>query len=267
MKKIISQFRLPQTVIPLHYDLFLNPSIKSKEFEGKVFIQIYLNETTRQININSDELEINEILLKSISNSKGIKPISSSPSKSINKEILEIKFQDNLNPGKYCLEISFEGEMSNEDFGFYYSKDPRLSLGQNLIQNQEDESLHTVLSTIFQPTGARSAFPCFDEPNFKATFKLTLQVNDKRFIAISNTEVEEIIQEKSFLLYKFKQTPKMSTYLISWYIGQFEYLEGYSKSKVRIRFYFPVGRKNDALTSFGMAIKALDYYEDIFNIP
>ena len=225
MNNGFQNFRLPNTIIPKHYDLWINPSFLTLTFEGKVSIDLSINQTTNQININSRHLKLKEILLKSFNNLKSYKPISALNSEIYKNEVIEIQFDEIIIPGNYTLEIQFTGSISeyNQE-GFYWSKDPRLSLTPNLLPYSEEISLHTVLSTLFEPSLARTAFPCFDEPAFKATFRLNLVVNDKRMVAISNTECLDIKKEANFNTYCFNTTPKMSTYLIAWYIGYFDYI-------------------------------------------
>uniref|UniRef100_A0A914XPQ4 Uncharacterized protein n=1 Tax=Plectus sambesii TaxID=2011161 RepID=A0A914XPQ4_9BILA len=75
------------------------------------------------------------------------------------------------------------------------------------------------LLTQFQPAGARRVFPCFDEPNFKATFDITVQLNrfpDIRKV-LSNMPLKENYVDDSLntQTYKFKRTPIMSSYLVA----------------------------------------------------
>ncbi|KAJ9573938.1 hypothetical protein L9F63_008680, partial [Diploptera punctata] len=82
-------------------------------------------------------------------------------------------------------------------------------------------------ATQFQPTHARSVFPCFDEPEFKATFNIELTVPNY-YHALANTPVEEGYPQAvgdDELVYKFKETGLMSTYLIAFVVSQFDYLK------------------------------------------
>jgi len=123
-----------------------------------------------------------------------------------------------------------------------------------------------VLCTHFEATFARLAFPCFDEPQKRATFQLNVLVPEDNMIAISNTPVDKIEKTDKGSLYRFLITPYMSTYLLSWVIGKFEYLEGISKTGVNIRVYTPVGRKMEAKDPLELSLKCVDFFTDYFAI-
>ena len=121
-------------------------------------------------------------------------------------------FPETLNPGRWELQITFSGILNDKLHGFYRStyKDPN---GQE----------KTLASTQFESTDARRAFPCWDEPAFKAVFQVTLVV-DEKLTAISNaramrqtplpgTAKKEVV---------FADRIKMSTYLVAFIVGEFE---------------------------------------------
>ena len=76
-----------------------------------------------------------------------------------------------------------------------------------------------------EPHMARRFFPCFDEPSFKAKFKLQVRVRHKSHTAISNTLVEKVIEDETGKWVVFEETPLMSTYLFSFALGKFEKIE------------------------------------------
>jgi len=86
-------------------------------------------------------------------------------------------------------------------------------------------------------------------------------------IAISNTEIEKVEEIKEGKLYYFEETPYMSTYLLAWIIGKFEYIEGITKTRVRIRVYSPLNNKEKSMFALSIAIDCLDFFSNYFNLP
>ncbi|XP_029657441.1 puromycin-sensitive aminopeptidase-like [Octopus sinensis] len=111
------------------------------------------------------------------------------------------------------------------------------------------------------PIDARRAFPCFDEPDMKAQFRLSIISPPNR------TEVEKTtVLEDGRLLKEFGTTPRMSTYLVAYIIGDFEYVERRSDRGVRIRIYTPVGRTEEGMYALDVAVKSLSFYENFFDL-
>jgi puromycin-sensitive aminopeptidase len=118
-----------------------------------------------------------------------------------------------------------------------------------------------------EPVECRSIMPCFDEPVFKAYFKIHMKVTEPSHIAISNAKIEGIIEENDERWYEFSETPLMSTYLLSLVIGKFDYIERTLYSGVNVRVYTPTGLTHKGEYALDLAIKALQFYEEYFEIP
>src|ERR1700753_1433231 len=113
--------------------------------------------------------------------------------------------------------------------GFYRSRyTPKVEPAPSVAHDKEH---HYMFSTQFESCDARRAFPCFDEPNLKATFDFEIEIPDDQ-VALSNMPEKEvkIVENKSgFKVVSFEKTPIMSTYLLAWAIGDFEYVEDFTK--------------------------------------
>jgi puromycin-sensitive aminopeptidase len=134
--------------------------------------------------------------------------------------------------------------------GFYLSK-------------WKDERIGT---TQFEPTDARRAFPCWDEPSFKATFSIDIESPGREYQVISNMPVLKLTSENEKILYQFEKSPIMSTYLVAFVVGKFDYIAGHTKDGVQVKIYAMPGKINQAEFALNVAIKAMDFFVDFFGI-
>jgi aminopeptidase N len=135
-----------------------------------------------------------------------------------------------------------------------------------------DDEWHYQFSTQFESCDARRAFPCFDEPNLKATFDFRIEIPEDQ-VALSNMPQKSI--EKSskagFQTVSFDRTPIMSTYLLAWAIGDYEYIEAFTERKYNgktlpVRVYTTRGLVSQGHYALEHAPKYIDYFSEIFGI-
>ena len=238
--------RLPQAVRPEHYTLRLTPDLKAATFTGIETIDMNLAEPANRITLNAVELD-----LKSVAVIAGDKEQQAAVTLDKEKEQATFTFVDKLPAGKARLAIAYTGILNNELRGFYLSKTAK----RNYAVTQ------------FESTDARRAFPCFDEPAFKATYDITLVV-DAGDTAISNSPIESDTPgpaEGKHTL-KFAATPKMSTYLVAFLVGDFQCTTGASDG-VAIRSCATPDKV--ALTPYALDVAehVLHYYNNYFGIP
>lgn len=153
------------------------------------------------------------------------------------------------------LIIDFVGSLNNQMAGFYRShyKDAN---GIDKI----------VASTQFEALDARRAFPCVDEPAAKATFLLTLVVPAGLECFSNMPESKRITIGDNKVEVSFLETPKMSTYLLAYCIGEFDYIQAQSKRGVLIKVYAPRGQASSCHYALDCGLKALDTFEDFFGV-
>ncbi|XP_074096476.1 thyrotropin-releasing hormone-degrading ectoenzyme-like isoform X1 [Cotesia typhae] len=207
--------RLPIQVIPTSYDLqILLPSFSGNfNYQGRVIIDIFVIERTNVIILNYDGLSIDsektEFLIYEIDNLTIL-----SQSCDSDKQFFTILFNQKLKVGNYKLFLYFHGEVRNDLFGFYKSS--------YKVRNET----RWMGVTQFSQTFVRRAFPCFDEPYMKATFKLHFGHYRNQTIT-SNTVTKRIspTNTSNYIITSMKKTPKMSTYLIGWSVHDFNYHE------------------------------------------
>ncbi len=261
--------RLAGHVIPVEYDIRLRPDFKNFTFEGVETITLKIFKKTKTITLHSKELEIetasltksdNKIFAQKISyNQKEemvtfLFPKYIRPTEPVKVEPLQFSCKGSTFTKKTKLTIVFKGILNDKMRGFYRSK--------YFLDGKE----HYIATTQFESTDARRAFPCFDEPARKAVFHVSL-VTPKGKMAISNTLPISVAEhEAGFEIVKFSPTPRMSTYLLAFIIGDFEFLETKSKMGIKVRVFTTPGKKHQAKFALKCAAKTLDFYEKYFDI-
>ncbi|XP_004925570.1 glutamyl aminopeptidase-like isoform X1 [Bombyx mori] len=200
-------YRLPNNILPKNYNLTLKPNMKDNIFKGTVNIAIEVLTSTNKITMHAYKLTIESVILK---DSKNVEVSISSINISTDKrELLRIHLNDQIQRGKYNVEIVFQGNMDKKIIGFYSSS---LKNGGTMVASK------------FQPTYARQAFPCFDEPDFKATYDIAL-VKPEGYVALSNMNEISVTRDPSSDLetVKFATSVPMSTYLACFVVCDFGY--------------------------------------------
>ncbi|MGD0737181.1 MAG: M1 family metallopeptidase [Terracidiphilus sp.] len=237
---------LPETVRPDHYTLTLTPDLTAATFTGVESIDVILAEPSDHITLNAVEIAFQSVTVTS----EG-KQQTATISEDKSKEQATFTFPSQLPAGKATLTIAYTGILNNELRGFYLSKTAR----RNYAVTQ------------FESTDARRAFPSFDEPAFKATYDVTLII-DKGDTAISNSPIETDTPGPAAAKHtlKFFTTPKMSTYLVAFLVGDFQCTSGESDG-VKIRGCATPDKV--ALTPYSVEVAkyVLHYYNTYFGIP
>jgi len=256
---------LPDSVKPINYDISLYDIELGGEwsYEGTVGILARVTESTKELVLNSIDLEIHGAEVSDAEKTQEtIK--STAISYDTKAQRATLTFSQNLAVSDTTLIIiKFKGQINDGMHGFYRSK--------YKIPNTTDDELHHMLSTQFEACDARRAFPCFDEPNLKATFDVQIEIPEGQ-VALSNLPQKKVTKSKNGRqVVAFEQTPRMSTYLLAWAVGDFEYAEAFTERKYNgkqlpVRVYTTKGLKGQATWALEHATKIIDYFSDIFGI-
>jgi aminopeptidase N len=238
--------RLPSTVVPVHYGITFTPDLKAATFTGVETIDVTVKEAVKSITLNSAE-----ITFDSISVSAAGKQQTAAVSLDKEKEQATFAFANEIPAGKAELSIKYTGILNGELRGFYLSKTAR----RNYAVTQ------------FEPTDARRAFPSFDEPAMKASFDISLVI-DAQDTGISNGPIVADTPGPGAGKHtlKFLTTPRMSTYLVAFLVGDFQCSTG-EQDGVAIRVCATPDKV--ALTPYGLDVAkyVLHYYNNYFGIP
>jgi aminopeptidase N len=158
-----------------------------------------------------------------------------------------------LQPGSYTLSFSFRSKISNSSHGLF---------AQSYDLRGKTESL---LATQFEPADARRAFPCWDEPSYRATFQLSIKIL-KGNTAVSNMPAvaeQELGNDQKIVI--FGQTPPMASYLVALICGKLEWLED-QVAGIRLRVLTTPGKKEFGEFALENTKKLLEFYNDYFGV-
>ena len=233
-------------VTPKNYQLTFEPNLTKFTFSGSEIITADCKKPTNLITMDCAEIEITSCTVKS----KG-EIIGSSAKTNEKEEELQIKLSKKIK-GKISIDLEFQGILNDRLLGFYRSQ---------YVQNGKTKYLAT---TQFEAADARRAFPCWDEPEAKATFEISI-IAENKFSAISNMPIKSKKKMGGKTLYNFSKTPVVSTYLIYLGVGEFEYLTG-RIGKIQIRVVTTKGNKSKGKFSLELGKKLLTSYEKYFGI-
>lgn len=244
-------YRLPRTATPVHYDLRLEPDLDSATFTGTAHIRVQVHEPTAEIVVNAAELAIDTA---TVSGPDGT--LSCTVELDEAHERATLGCGATLEPGSYDLVTDFRGVLNDKLRGFYRS-----------TFTDADGTERVIATTQFESTNARRAFPCWDEPDLKATFEITLVVPDDLLAVSCAAEVGATPLADGRREVRFAPTMVMSTYLVAFIVGPLEATAPRMVGDTPIRVIHPAGKGH--LTDFALdaGTFALAHFEDYFAIP
>jgi puromycin-sensitive aminopeptidase len=246
-------YRLPTTVTPERYELRLTPDLIHWNFAGDETVTIHVHEPVREIVLNAAELKIHAASIKRADG----KVIDGKVSLDDENEQATLTFPETLPQGTHGLQIGFSGILNDKLHGFYRS-----------TYKDENGDEKRLASTQFESTDARRAFPCWDEPAFKAVYQVTLVV-DEKLTAFSNARVvrETALPEGGKKEVVFADTIKMSTYLVAFIVGEFEATDPVVADHAPLRVCAVPGKKRLAGFAVDVGKFSLEHFSRYYDIP
>ncbi|KAJ7172678.1 leucyl aminopeptidase [Mycena filopes] len=272
------KYRLPVHVQPTHYEVSVFTDTKALKFGGFVNISLDIHEETSAIELNVNDLDLGTATIYS----DGLQSEQLQSGQSVDKDQQRVTFTfpTALPTGsKAQLKVAFNGLLRDTMTGYYIS-----------TWEQDGQKKNYTL-TQFEPTDARAAFPCWDEPSLKATFAITMvsyadTVNLSNMPAISETiykpgataETPEMDKMLSSLptghewkITRFQTTPPMSTYIVAFANGPFVHVEQkvtlpLSGKTVPLRIYATPDVIHQTSFALDVVAKVLPIYETVFDV-
>ncbi|MEE3248079.1 MAG: M1 family metallopeptidase, partial [Chloroflexota bacterium] len=243
---------LPETACPSKYRIKLHPDLTDFTFDGEQSVDIQVLEATSSIVLNAMDLKIEKATLHAMGTTLTTRAVNFDK----DAETATLEFGETIHAGDARLEMTFSGELNDKLIGFYRSE-----------YTSQDGETRYLATTQFEPTDARRAFPCWDEPAKKATFEVTL-VFDDEYQAVSNTPaVEEIVPGPGLKSVRFAETPIMSTYLLAFVVGNLSSVQERAAGGTVVGVWTTPGKENQASFALDTSVKLLGYFNEYFGIP
>jgi puromycin-sensitive aminopeptidase len=247
----LDPYRLPRHVIPTRYELRLEPDLARATFAGHAVVTLTITQPTTAIVMNAIDLTVSQAEIA------GNSATHRSASIELDEPLQRCRviFAQAIVPGEWILRLTFQGVLNDKLRGFYRS-----------TYKDQSGTTQTMAATQFEATDARRAFPCWDEPDFKAVFATTLVI-DPHLTAVSNTSIVSEAMETGKKVLRFADSMKMSTYLVAFIVGQLVATEPRFVGKTPLRLWTIPGKQ--PLTPFGQDIAeaSLAFFENYYGIP
>jgi puromycin-sensitive aminopeptidase len=239
------RYRLPRTVVPHRYELLLEPDLGTFTFTGEATIEVEVTEPTATVVLNAIDLDI-------------VPPDGVDVSLDEDLERATLTYPEPLPTGPHTIHLAFTGTLNDQLAGFYRS-----------IFADESGAERVIATTQFESTDARRAFPCWDEPDFKAVFSVTLVVDDG-LIAVSNGPAisdEPHPGKPGKRVVRFADTMKMSTYLVAFVVGPLVATDPVDVDGTPLRVIHVPGREHLAPFALQVGAHSLRFFRDYFGLP
>lgn len=232
--------RLNETFVPEHYDLSLHFDRPGRSFAGTVTINGSLKAPVPEIRLHAKELTVSSALID-----------GKSANFSFDNDHVVLT-HDDLGEGKHVIVISFSGNITDSMHGLYPS------------YYTHDGVKKELLATQFESNHAQEVFPCVDEPEAKATFNLTL-TTEPGMTVLSNMPIKDQRTENDQLVTVFETTPRMSTYLLAWVIGELHKKSATTKEGVEVNVWATPAQPAESLDfALDIATRSIDFFDDYF---
>ncbi|MCE2807817.1 MAG: M1 family metallopeptidase [Actinobacteria bacterium] len=251
-------YRLDGPIRPVRYELTLEPDLEAATFAGEVLISVLVTAPTDTIACNALDLDILAADLTEGPLSDGSPLAVTGVALDAETERVTFTLERTLLPGEAHLRVRFNGQLNDKLRGFYRS-----------TFTDTDGVEQVIATTQFEATDARRAFPCWDEPDHKASFVISLIVDEDLFAVSNASELsrEPAPDRTGKHLVRFAETIVMSTYLVAFVVGPLEATAPIDVDGTPMRVVYPKGKGH--LTDFALEVGAfcLRHFTNYYGIP
>ncbi|WUR14670.1 M1 family metallopeptidase [[Empedobacter] haloabium] len=237
--------RLPKNVVPIRYDIALTPNTAARTLAGHESIVLDVMAPTATIQFNSLNQKLSNVLL----DGKPVKAVASSDE----RQLTTVTLHSPASRGRHTLTFDYTGKIQTKPVGLFAQ------------QYKTPDGVHgELLSTMFQATDARRMFPCWDEPAFRAVFKLTVTV-PASWAVYSNMPQASRTVDGALATTSFDATPKMPTYLVEFTGGNLGEI-GADHNGTYLNVVTVKGQEEGGRFALATAQQILDDFNDYFGV-
>jgi puromycin-sensitive aminopeptidase len=251
-------YRLDGPIRPVRYELTLEPDLEAATFAGEVLISVLVTAPTDTIACNALDLDILAAELTEGPLFDGAALGVTGVALDAETERVTFTLERTLLPGEAHLRVRFNGQLNDKLRGFYRS-----------TFTDTDGVEQVIATTQFEATDARRAFPCWDEPDHKASFAISLIVDEDLFAVSNASELSRVPAPDRIgkHLVRFAETIVMSTYLVAFVVGPLEATAPIDVDGTPMRVIYPKGKGH--LTDFALEVGAfcLRHFTNYYGIP
>jgi puromycin-sensitive aminopeptidase len=242
---IDNPYRLPRTIVPAGYRLHLTPDLEAATFAGRVEIDAVASGDAAEVVLNAAELRITSATVNGMT-------VATRLDEGTERLFLEAA----VATGPVTIALEFTGTLNDKLRGWYRS-----------TYVGDDGQQHTIATTQMQATDCRRAFPCFDEPDFKATFDVTLAVDPQLMAVANGAEISRTRRDDGLDDVRFATTMPMSTYLVAFVVGRLEASRTVDVDGIPLRVIHVPGKGH--LAEFGLDLGAFSirWLQSYYGIP
>ena len=241
-------FRLPDTAAPERYEVHLALDPRQPTFTGNVTIAANVKRAAEILWLNATAISIDRVE-------------ASQGGREVKVEVVAggedfVGLRGAFQPGPARLSIAYRGKVD-------------ALLVEGIFRQEERGEWY--LLTQFQAIGARRAFPCFDEPQWKTPWQLTIDAPGSD-VVVSNTPeagAQAVEGRAGWKRHRFAETKPMPSYLVAFAVGPYDVVDGgvAGKKKTALRYLTPRGRGGEASYAKQSTPRLLEMMEEYFGIP